>query len=176
MPSVLKLNSDYTPLEIISWQDAVGLWFKDKIEIVAHYDDFDLSSPTITIKCPSVVRLVEYAGFRRNAKYSRGNIYSRDRYTCQYCRDQPGTSRLNLDHVIPKKMGGGTSWENIVTSCIPCNSKKAMRTPKQAGMTLIKKPVRPSRDKFVENMFKMPETPDAWRDYLYWNQELENDN
>lgn len=176
MYSVLKLNSDYTPLEIISWQAAIGLWYKNKVDVIEHYDDFNLSSPTLVMQCPSVIRLVEYAGFRRNAKYSRGNIYSRDRFTCQYCACQPGSENLNLDHVIPKKMGGATTWENIVASCIPCNSKKAMRTPKQAGMKLLRKPVRPNKDRFIENMFKAPQTPEAWRNYLYWEQELENDN
>jgi len=176
MYQVLKLNSDYQPLEIISWKDAVGLWWNDKVEILTEYDDFDLKSVSFTMKCPAVVRLLEYAGFRRNAKYSRGNIYNRDHYTCMYCGDQPGTDNLNLDHVIPRKMGGSTTWENIVTSCIPCNSKKAMRTPAQAGMKLKREPVRPSRDSFLKIMFHMPKTPDAWRDYLYWNQELENDN
>lgn len=168
MYSVLKLNSDYSPLEIISWQAAVGLWCKEKIEVVAQYDDFDLRSPSIIMKCPAVIRLVDYAGYRRSAKYGRNNVYSRDHYTCQYCRRQPGTGNLNLDHVVPRKMGGTTSWENIVTSCVPCNSKKAMRTPKQAGMKLVREPVRPSQENFIENMFNTPNTPEVWKDYLYW--------
>ena len=176
MHQVLKLNQDYQPMEIISWQDAIGLWWNDKVEIVTEYDDFDLKSVSFTMKCPAVVRLLEYVGWKRHVKYSRKSIYGRDHYTCQYCGVQPGSKDLNLDHVIPRKRGGLTTWENIVTSCCNCNSRKADRTLVQAGMHLRRQPYKPSPSKFLKMVFNIPKTPTQWRDYLYWNQELENDN
>lgn len=164
------------PMEIISWQEAISLWWNDKVEIVTEYEDFDLKSVSFTMKCPAVVRLLEFVRYRRRVKYSRSNIYNRDHFTCQYCGSQPGSKNLNLDHVLPKKMGGKTTWENIVTSCISCNTRKAMRTPEQAKMALLRQPFKPSPEKFMKITFSIPKTPDAWRDFMYWNQELENDN
>jgi 5-methylcytosine-specific restriction endonuclease McrA len=174
--STLLLNSTYEPLKVISWQRAVSLWFTDKVEIVEEYDDFDLKSVSFTMKCPAVVRLVSYVrGTRNRVKFSRVNVFQRDHFTCVYCGAQPGTRELTFDHVLPRSRGGKTMWTNIVTACLPCNHKKADKTPEEAKMKLRKKPEQPPvrKDRFVLNI---PKTPDAWRDYIYWNQELANDN
>ena len=152
------------------------LWFDDKVEIVEEYDDFDLRSVSITLKCPAVVRLFEYVNGRKNkVKFSRMNVFSRDQFTCQYCGSQPGTPNLTYDHVLPRSKGGKTQWENIVTCCVPCNSKKAARTPEQANMKLRVKPNKPASAP-LRFVLGLPKTPDSWREYLYWNQELVNDN
>lgn len=175
-PKTLLLNSTFEPLRVISWRRAVILWFEGKVEIVEEYDDFDLTSVSMTIKCPSVVRLFEYVNGRKHrVKFSRVNVFSRDHYTCQYCGKQPGTSSLTYDHVLPRSKGGKTVWENIVTCCVACNSKKADRTPEQARMRLMTKPVKPESNP-TKVVIGLPKTPDSWRSYLYWNQELENDN
>lgn len=162
---------------MISWRRAVILWFEGKVEVVEEYSDFNLTSMSITIKCPAVVRLFAYVNGNRNkVKFSRVNVFSRDKYSCQYCGSQPGTSYLTYDHVVPRSKGGKTVWENIVTCCLPCNSKKAARTPAEAKMPLLNKPVKPDWNPRTRLIVCMPTTPDQWRDYLYWNSELENDN
>ncbi|NBU69895.1 MAG: HNH endonuclease [Bacteroidetes bacterium] len=173
----LLLNSTYEPLRVISWQRAVILWFEGKVEVVEEYSDFNLTSMTFNIKCPAVVRLLAYVNGNRNkVKFSRVNVFSRDKYSCQYCNAQPGSASLTYDHVIPRSKGGKTVWENIVTCCVSCNSKKADRTPAEARMTLRNKPVKPDWNPRTKLIICLPATPDQWRDYLYWNSELENDN
>lgn len=176
-PRTLLLNSTFEPLRVISWQRAVVLLFDEKAEVVKEYEDFDLRSVSVTIKCPAVVRLLYYVrGKRSRVKFSRANVFSRDNYTCMYCGEQPGSSNLTYDHVVPRSKGGKTVWENIVTCCVPCNSKKADRTPEQARMRLLKKPVRPKETPYNRFVLALPKTPELWRDFLYWNCELENDN
>lgn len=173
----LLLNATYEPLRVISWQRAVILWFEDKVEVLKEYDDFELTSMSFTIKCPAVVRLLEYVSTKKHrVKFSRVNVFSRDNYECQYCGSKPGTSSLTYDHVVPRSKGGKTVWENIATCCIKCNARKADRTPEEANMKLRKKPVKPNWSPRTRLIVALPKTPDCWRDYLYWNQELENDN
>jgi len=80
---------------------------------------------------------------KKEVMFTRRNIYERDGYRCMYCGVKFRKEQLNFDHVIPRDKGGQTTWENIVCACIPCNTRKANRTPVQAGMTLVKKPVKP---------------------------------
>lgn len=172
----LLLNSTFEPLKVISWQRAVSLWFDGKVEIIKEYDDFNLTSVSITIKCPAVVRLFEYvSGRKHKVKFSRVNVFTRDQFTCQYCGARPGSSSLTYDHVIPRSHGGKTVWDNIVTCCISCNSKKAARTPEQAKMKLRSKPAKPSWSPRRMTV-ALPKSPDQWREFLYWNQELEHDD
>src|SRR5438046_438837 len=109
---------------------------------------------------------------------SRGITWSRFRSfrsnTCQYCGDVFERNDLNLDHVIPRDRGGPTTWENIVCSCISCNTKKANRTPQEAGMRLIRKPKRPKWRPFVQINLGL-HYHDSWKHFLdlaYWNVEL----
>ena len=76
--------------------------------------------------------------------FSRRNIFKRDRFTCQFCGRQPGSEELTIDHVVPRSRGGTSTWENCVLACVPCNARKANRTPEQAGMKLRRAPVRPA--------------------------------
>lgn len=127
---------------------------------------------------PAVVRLLKYVKIDfKSVKFSRINVFGRDRFTCQYCGVQPGTASLTYDHVVPKSRGGATKWENIVTCCIECNREKADRTPAEASMKLRIKPVTPERRPFMRRLVvSLPNAPDEWRDYMYWNTELENSN
>lgn len=177
MYQTLLLNADYTPLKVISWQRAVKMWYIKIVEVVEVYDDFDLRSVSVTIKCPAVVRLINYVKrTNKRVKFSRINVFGRDHFHCQYCGEQPGTPSLTYDHVLPRAQGGRTVWENIVTACLTCNSRKANKTPEEAGMRLKKKPVRPKERPFHQFVINIPKTPEMWVSYLYWNQELENDD
>ena len=176
-PKTLLLNSTFEPLRVISWQRAIILWFEGKVEVVEEYEDFNLTSVSFSVKCPAVVRLLQYVTGRGNkVKFSRVNVFSRDKYTCQYCGVVPNTTDLTYDHVVPRAQGGKTTWENIVSCCIACNNRKSDRTPQQANMLLRKKPIKPNWTPQRRLVIMFPSTPAQWRDYLYWNLELENDN
>ena len=175
--ATLLLNSTYEPLSVISWKKAVSLWFTEKVEVLEEYNDFNLRSMTLEIKCPAVVRLLTYVRVKdRRTKFSRINVFRRDHFTCSYCGARPGTSNLTFDHVVPKSLGGKTTWENITTACFPCNGRKGNKTLKNSGLTLHTIPYRPKDSDRFKFHFAFPKTPEAWRDYIYWTSELDNDN
>jgi 5-methylcytosine-specific restriction endonuclease McrA len=110
-------------------------------------------------------------------KFTRHNIFERDKNMCQYCGQLFERKDLNLDHVIPRDRGGPTTWENIVCSCIECNTQKANRTPQEAGIHLIRKPKRPKWRPFVQISFSLHKH-DSWKHFIdlaYWNVELGED-
>jgi 5-methylcytosine-specific restriction endonuclease McrA len=172
MEQVLLLNITYEPLKIINWKKAIKLLCLGKVEVLEEYGR-DIHSIQFSIKLPSVVRLLKMVKRPKNAvKFSRQNIYARDRYTCQYCGCKVATEDLTYDHVLPKSRGGKTVWENIVSCCMECNRKKGGRTPSEASMKLIRKPVRPTWIPAIRITIGIKHIPQAWRDYLYWNVEL----
>lgn len=179
MADTLVLNADYRPHAVVSWQRALSYLVSEKARVVEEYEDWEVSSPSVTFKVPSVIVLVKYVVFRQDVKFNRANIYARDNHQCQYCGKKAGSGHklsfgdLTFDHVVPRSKGGETSWENIVTSCSTCNSKKANRTPREAGMALLNTPKKPRRVNNVEFTMSRRSVPDAWRDYLYWMQELQ---
>jgi 5-methylcytosine-specific restriction endonuclease McrA len=170
----LLLSQGYEPIKVISWQRAIALLTLGKVEVIEEYDA-ELRAVSLVIKAPAVVRLLR--GFRRHkkpVKFSRVNIAARDRYRCQYCMRKCALAEITFDHVLPRSRGGGTTWENIVSACVACNSRKANRTPTEAGMALRNEPVRPLWMSAVIITVSTHSVPDAWRDYLYWTGELES--
>lgn len=154
------------PHQSIDWQMAVTLVFLGKAEVLEEYEA-TVSSPSVTIQLPAVVRLKKHVSrMKKDVKFSRSNIYERDGYRCSYCGERKPTSQLNYDHVVPRSRGGKTVWENIVTSCIRCNLRKDNKTPEEAGMHLRRKPVRP-RTLPLASVFALPkEVPEQWMPYL----------
>lgn len=143
MHSVLLLNSSFEPLKVISWQRAVSMFFSGKVEVVEEYEH-DIRSVSIVIRAPAVVRLLSYTKIgRRSPPLCRTNILARDEFQCQYCARELAAREATLDHVKPRSQGGRTSWENIVCCCSACNRKKGGRTPREARMALLKKPIKP---------------------------------
>jgi len=172
MEQVLLLNITYEPLKIINWKRAITLFLLGKVEVLEEYGQ-EIHSVSFTVRLPSVVRLLRLVRRPgRSVKFSRQNIYTRDKYRCQYCGKKYPSEELTYDHVIPKSRGGRTEWKNIVTCCIPCNRLKGGQTPAEAGMSLIGKPGRPAWMPSIRITIGFKEVPDAWRDYLYWNVEL----
>ncbi|MBC8418995.1 MAG: HNH endonuclease [Proteobacteria bacterium] len=172
MEQVLLLNTTYEPLKIINWKKAITLLMLGKVEVLEEYGR-DIHSVTFTIKLPSVVRLLMMVRKPKNAvKFSRQNIYARDKYRCQYCGSKLPVEDLSYDHVIPKSRGGKTLWSNIVTCCMVCNRKKGGRAPKEANMRLVRKPSKPKWLPALRVTIGFKEVPTSWRDYLYWNVEL----
>jgi len=139
----LLLTPWMIPHKIIPWQTAVTMSFLGKVDVLEEYDDV-IRSPSFAIKAPAVVRLRRpIGGMKRGVKFSRINVFARDDFRCQYCGVKRAVHELNYDHVVPRVQGGKTVWENIVTSCYDCNARKRGRTPEQAGMKLLRAPVKP---------------------------------
>ena len=174
MESTLLLNSSFEPLKVVSWQRAITMLFAGKVEVVEEYSR-RIHSVTFSVKLPSVIRLLKYVRVKpdRMVKFSRANIYARDNYSCQYCGGSPAHHQLTFDHVIPVSRGGSKKWENIVTACTDCNRKKGGRTPREAGIHLIKRPIKPRWVPSLNLRLIFRNAPDTWRDYMYWNVELE---
>jgi len=177
MERTLLLNASYEPLRVIPWQKAILLLCQGKVEVVAFHDR-EIRGVSITFRLPSVLRLLRYIRLRpahKVVKFSRANIFARDRNRCQYCGRRERPEHLTFDHVIPVARGGRKTWENIVTACVPCNRRKGGRTPEEAGMRLIRPPTRPRWHPLLTITIGLQNTPESWRDYLYWNMELEAD-
>jgi 5-methylcytosine-specific restriction endonuclease McrA len=125
-------------------------------------------------RVPEVIQFTRYDKMpAQKVHYNRRTIFKRDNFKCQYCGDRKNSSELSLDHVKPRCQGGITSWENIVVACTECNSKKAGRTPDQAGMKLLRQPFKPKSNIVVEDI-----RVKSWETFLgesYWLTELEND-
>ena len=175
MEQTLLLNATYEPLKVVHWQKAITLWCQGKVEIIASHDR-EIRAVSFSLKLPSVIRLLRYVRIKKRFDYvpfSRSNIYALDGYTCQYCAEQLPTQELTFDHVIPVSQGGRKDWENIVTCCVSCNRRKGGRTPEEARMRLVKSPRRPDSAPAIRITIGLRHAPDSWRDYLYWNLELD---
>ncbi len=195
---VLVLNRLWQAVNVCSVRRAMALLFEGHAQVVfGHGDgefktygfgewrDFSVQSPCtedeavgtvcFRIRVPRVILLLGFDRLpKKEVKFTRHNIFERDKNTCQYCGRTLDRKDLNLDHVVPRDRGGPTTWENIVCSCIPCNTRKANRTPIEANLRLIRKPKRPKWRPFVQVNFGMP-MHDSWRHFLdlaYWNVEL----
>jgi 5-methylcytosine-specific restriction endonuclease McrA len=175
MEQTLLLNATFEPLKVVHWQKAVTLWCQGKVEIIASHDR-EVRAVSFSLRLPSVIRLLRYVRIKKRFDYvpfSRANIYARDHHNCQYCNTHHATQDLTFDHVIPVSQGGRKDWENIVTCCVSCNRRKGGRTPAEARMHLIRVPKRPERAPAIRITLSLKTAPDSWRDYFYWNMELD---
>jgi len=199
--SVLVLNKLFLAIHIISVRRAFCLLCKDLAEVVSEEDGrfttYDFASwrelsefrakhfrqehddwvRTINseIQAPRVIRLFHYDRVpKQTVKFNRRNIFARDNNQCQYCGKKFATTELSLDHVLPRSQGGQSIWENIVCACLDCNVRKGGRTPRQAGMTLIRKPEKPRRSPLL-SMKLNSRKYESWKTFLdnaYWSVEL----
>jgi 5-methylcytosine-specific restriction endonuclease McrA len=177
----LVLNADfrplsYFPLSLWSWQDAIKAVFLDRVNIVAEYDG-SVHSPSFSMRLPSVISLKEYIPLSRRPAFTRFNVFLRDCFDCQYCGEYFPAQELTFDHVVPRSRGGRTNWENVVTACSVCNLRKANKSVNEVGMFPRHPPHRPSTWKLQENGRAFPPNylHESWRDFLYWDTELQND-
>lgn len=172
----LVLNYTGMPHERIPWQDAVALLVREVAEVVEEYADRLIRSQRWTLKMPSIIRLLTKVRRKRGLKFSRQNVFVRDKGRCQYCGVKVTMKDATFDHVVPRSQGGQTRWENIVISCVSCNQKKGGRTPEQAHMALRAEPVRPKSLPAPPGL-KLSGAPESWmpyiRSYLYMHGELE---
>ncbi len=203
--AVLVLNRHYQPIHVTNAKRAFTLLYLGVARVVdQEFRTFDFESwaqlsddlaesrrwgtghdvvRTVNraILVPRVIILQLYDRIpRTKVRFSRYNIYLRDGNTCQYCgRELPRTD-LNLDHVVPRAQGGRTTWENVVCCCIDCNLSKGAQTPEQAGIKLLKTPMRPR----WTPTFRTQAGKVRYREWLpflgvadasYWNVELKDD-
>jgi len=191
---VLVLNRSFMPINITTVKRAIVLLYQGAAKAVNeeyelfNFDDWSQLPPQDgadrlglihgTILVPRVILLLSYDRIpKRNVRFSRMNIFLRDKNTCQYCGLTLPRKELNIDHVNPRSRGGTSTWENVVCSCVECNRKKGGRTPREANMKLVRKPRRP---RWTPHMtFKLNAVHyDEWVPFLnfidvsYWNAEL----
>ena len=192
--SVLVLNRSYLPIHVTSVRRAFSLLYQGIARAIdTQYQTFDfegwrelavareaesVGTPHGRVRVPRVIVLVAFDRLpKRHVRFSRINLMARDGFQCQYCGRRPSRAELNLDHVVPRALGGRSTWENVVTSCVDCNRRKGGRTPRQAGMKLRTLPARP-RWTPVMNLMLSSVRYDEWKPFLnivdasYWNVEL----
>lgn len=159
---VLVLNQDYSALSICSVPKAFLLVFLNKAELVAESDQYALRTVDTTYPMPTVIRLHRYVHLPyKGVMLTRQNIFKRDNHRCQYCGT---TEDLTLDHVIPKSKGGKTNWDNLLTACKRCNSRKGDFTPEEANMKMRQKPFKPSFIVFLRDFSGSIE--ESWMPFL----------
>jgi 5-methylcytosine-specific restriction endonuclease McrA len=192
--SVLVLNRSYLPVHVTSARRAFSLLYQGIARVVnEQYQTFDfaawsqlavardmeaIGTPGGQIRIPRVIVLIAFDRLpKRHVRFSRINLMARDNFSCQYCGAKPHRSELNLDHVVPRSLGGRSTWENVVTSCVDCNRQKGGRTPRQAHMKLRQRPERPRWTPLANLMWSSVRYQE-WRPFLsvvdasYWNVEL----
>lgn len=196
---VLVLNRLWQAVNVIGAKRAFALLARGHAHVVHHHEedfrvfsmmdwiDFSQSNPPVAalemvhtpnrlIRMPRVILLSFFDKLPcKELKLTRNNVFERDKNQCQYCSKVFVREELNLDHVIPRHYGGKTTWENIVCSCIKCNSRKANRLPHEAHMRLIRKPVKPKWRPVISLVLNTRHR-EMWKDFLdvaYWNVELE---
>jgi 5-methylcytosine-specific restriction endonuclease McrA len=189
---VLVLNKNWQPVHVATVARALVLLWKDAARVVDardyqtfSWDDWSKLRPAdgdafmqgvrLRMRVPEVITLTGYDRLpTRAVTFSRRNIYKRDRFQCQYCGVNPGSEELTIDHVVPRAAGGVSSWTNCVLACLACNKRKADRTPRQAGMTLKKQPVRPMwKPVYADHRVRL----ESWSKFIseaYWSVELES--
>lgn len=187
----LVLNRDWVPFRTTTVQEAIGLVAKGAAMIVEPetYQVHDLRSwndvsrarerlvrsARLALAVPEVILLRVYAGRAEGSVvFSRRNLHKRDRLTCQYCGAQPGAEELTIDHLVPRSRGGRSTWENCVLACVTCNSRKADRTPAEAGLRLRRTPRKPTWRALAR--VPAPDLCESWDRFLsraYWDVELD---
>lgn len=161
--NVLILNQDYQPLSVVNVKKSLLLLFLNKAELLHDNPGRRIKTINSEFHYPLVIRLRRYARIPyKNIVLSRKNVIKRDGNTCQYCGS---TQDLTIDHIVPRSRGGKDTWENLVTACNHCNHKKGNRTPREAGLQLLRKPYRPTYIIFLREYVETVD--DTWKPYLY---------
>lgn len=159
---VLILNQDFSAIAVCTVQKAFLLVYLQKAEMVVKAENAFLHTVSTAFPVPSVIRLQRYARVPYyGISLSRHNVMRRDNYSCQYCG---AVRNLTLDHLLPRSRGGETKWQNLVTACSRCNSRKGDRTPEEAGLKLQSKPTRPTLLTFLQ--LHLNQENNDWRIYL----------
>ena len=189
--SVLVLNRHFMATRVITAKHAFVLLFREVAEVIdieeGQFNNYDFTmwcelsrmriedkhphddwirAVNFEVQVPRIVRLTRFD--RQHAttlRLNRRNLFARDDHRCQYCGQVLPMNQLSLDHVLPRSRGGETTWENIVASCVKCNTKKGGRTPQEARMKLMRHPVRPSHNPLLSVKLGNPKY-ESWKSFL----------
>jgi len=172
MRDTLLLNADGNPLSVaplstLTWQESIKLVWLDRINVLEWHENWQVHSPNITMTVPSVIMTREFVKQRVNTSFNRSNVYLRDNYICQYCKQMFSYKDLTLDHVIPKSKGGKTEWSNIVSACRKCNNDKASHT----HIKPYKQPRKPDFLQLVNGVNTVHIDHEIWLKYINPNSE-----
>ena len=174
---------DQPVAEVVSVEDGnyTSYDFDDWTELSAYRREFEphehdwIRTVRFDLAVPRIIRVLNFSKLpRQGVKFNRRNLFARDRNTCQYCGKRFSSSELSLDHVVPRSLGGKSTWTNIVCACVRCNVRKGGRTPEQAHVKLIKTPVKPRRNPVV-SVTLSDNRYSSWKQFLdraYWDVEL----
>jgi 5-methylcytosine-specific restriction endonuclease McrA len=160
---VLVLNQNYEPLNVCTVRRAFVLVDRGKAETLENGRGH-LHTPTALYAIPSIIRLIYLIRRPRpQGRLTRRDVFVRDHFTCQYCGRR--TKELTLDHVVPRRRGGGHDWDNVVAACKPCNHRKAGRTPQESHLRLLREPFRPPYS-FYSTFYVYLEQQVEWRKFV----------
>lgn len=169
MADCLVLNADgapvnYMPLSTIDWQEAIRYMVLDKASVLEWHEDWIVRSARWETAVPAVIMLRDYMKPKTTVRFSKSNVFLRDRYVCQYCGDKLEKRDCTLDHVLPTSHGGKTTFENTVTACSPCNAGKGNNSKIKPKM----KPYKPDYFELVNKRKTMPFSlrHETWKDYI----------
>lgn len=175
---ILVLNADFIPIGTVSLEKAIGmLYIKNTATELDFYEETIVDSKGRHYPIPAVLLLKKMIKRSyRTVPFNRKNVLLRDKCTCQYCGQKFGPQELTYDHVYPRskwtkykklfKIDSCTQWENIVTACIPCNRKKADRTPEESSMRLLSKPKKPTYAEIALGLSPYEKAPEQWIPYI----------
>ena len=148
--SVEAMDGDYQAYTMVDW-----------LAQQPQNDDDIIGTPSRRVRAPRLVICTTFGKvLSLKVRFTRNNVFRRDNYVCQYCKRRFLSHQLNLDHVHPRSRGGEHTWSNVVTSCLPCNTRKRDRTPDEARMPLMKvpkKPAWPMGGEFLRARHRYPE-------------------
>lgn len=175
MNATLVLNADYSPLGVaplstLNWKESIKLVYLEQVDVIETYDDWFVHSPSVTLQVPSVVVSRTFVKSSRTVKFNKQNLCIRDDYTCQYCLQRFDLKNLTMEHVIPRCLGGKTTWQNVAMACGRCNTRKGHRTDVQP----YRAPYKPNIGEIVSKVKKNPVTisNSNWIPYIGWNPAL----
>jgi 5-methylcytosine-specific restriction endonuclease McrA len=182
----LVLNKSWSPVSICTAKKAIAKTmldlarildpetyilynFENWMELPVRENDKFIRTSKNKIRVPEIIVLSEYERFpQREVKLTRRNLLIRDNYTCQYTGKRISMDNGTIDHVIPRSRGGTSTWENLVMSCLEVNSKKADRTPDEAGLKLLKKPEKPKWSPIYARFARLASAnvPISWHQFV----------
>jgi 5-methylcytosine-specific restriction endonuclease McrA len=166
MLHTLLLNSSYETINFVSERKAFKLLAKDKVEVLCYWPNKVQHGRNGHLLHPAVIRLkYQVRWIPRKIKYSPRGVFLRDQYICQYCNRALTSTKATIDHVKPRAYGGESSWRNCVTACFDCNNQKGDRTPEQAGLKLLARPVAPEQS-IISEYRQMKTKHPEWSSYL----------
>lgn len=195
--SILCLNRNFYAIHVMNWERAMTLLYRghasvldeqfnrysfddwrDFSQLMKEYPNGVIRTVNFKIAIPEIIVLEYYDELPDSeVKFTRKNIYHHYGSKCCYCGKKFNSTELNLDHVYPKCKGGKTGWENIVLSCIPCNTRKGSSTVEETNLTMHYKPSKPLwRPTYAVSLKSGMKIKVSWQKFIdscYWEGSLD---